>query len=121
MAQILVVDDDGAVRRVLRKHLETEGHQVCEAPNGDVALELMRTDPPDLLITDAYMPGMDGIEFTIRVRQQGINTNIVAISGGGFKDGAEVLERARSLGAVRALAKPFTRDELLEAVDAGLA
>lgn len=121
MAQILVVDDDGAVRRVLRKHLETEGHQVREAPNGNAALELMRSEIPDLVITDAYMPGMDGIELAIRVRQQGINANIVTISGGGFKGGAEVLERAKLLGAVRALAKPFTRDELLEAVSAGLA
>lgn len=76
--------------------------------------------PVDLVITDLYMPGMDGVEFTIRLRQGHPDVKVIAISGGGWKNNAEALELARRVGAHRTLPKPFQQDELLATVDSVL-
>ena len=120
MARILVIDDDASITRVAREHLTREGHTVIEAYGGSEALRILREIPVDLVITDLYMPNMDGIEFTMRLGQLKPETKIVAISGGGYKGKEEVLQVARDLGATRTLEKPFTRDELLGAVHEAL-
>ena len=66
--RILVVDDEPTVREVLRRYLEREGWQVSEAADGRSALQLLREDPPDLLILDLMLPGVDGLSITRRLR-----------------------------------------------------
>ena len=118
MARILVIDDDASITRVTREHLLRDGHTVIEACDGSEAMQILREIPVDLVITDLYMPNMDGIEFTIRLGQLKPETKIVAMSGGGYKGKEEVLAMARSLGVTHTLEKPFTRDQLLDAVRA---
>ena len=61
MARVLVVDDDDQIRQVLRRTLTLAGHEVLEATNGIEAIQLHRTTPADLMITDIFMPARDGL------------------------------------------------------------
>src|SRR6266545_3674360 len=60
MARIIVIDDQAAVRGAVRRALETAGHEVLEAGDGDVGLRLLAEHGADLVITDIFMPGPDG-------------------------------------------------------------
>ncbi len=120
MASILVIDDEPNMRAALERHLMAGGHEVSVAGNGAEAMEMVERRPVDLVITDLYMPGMDGVEFTIRLRQGHPDVKVIAISGGGWKNNAEALELARRVGAHRTLPKPFQQDELLATVDSVL-
>lgn len=119
MATILIIDDDPSVRRSLRRILETRRHEVREADNGASALDQASAEV-DLVITDIYMPEMDGIEFTIRYRGLYPDTPIIAISGGGYASKEFVLEDAGLIGASLTLSKPLTVDGVLGAVDRAL-
>lgn len=116
MARILIVDDDPDILRALRRVLELERHTVTEAPDGKTALRHFAGAPADLVISDVYMPDMDGIEFLIRVREAFPEAKIIAMSGGGHLAKEKVLGAASMLGAVGVLEKPFTIEEVLEVV-----
>ena len=118
MPSILIIDDDACVLRVLRRVLEIEGYAVSEARDGREGLRCMEYDPADLVISDVYMPDMDGIEFLIRVRKIAPEAKVVAMSGGGYLTTEEVLGAASILGAVGVLRKPFTREDILEVLAA---
>lgn len=117
---ILVIDDEEPVRIALRQMLEKEGYGVEEAPNGAVGMELLRDHPADLMITDLFMPEKEGIETMIEVRKCFPQVKIIAMSGGGRVGALDLLPMAESFGALRTLAKPFERKELLDAVRAVL-
>lgn len=117
MADILIIDDEPGVLRVLRKILETEGHSVTEAPNGEVALRHLEGKPADLVITDIFMPGMDGIEFLVNIRKTFPDARVLAMSGGGILSRDQALSDAALLGADEILQKPFGKDQVLEAVN----
>ena len=122
MARILIVDDEDAIRDVLSRILARADHEVEACPDAQSALDLARTWSPDLIITDVYMPEMDGIEFLIQIREERPDQPIIVISGGAERSPADlVLEDAGHLGAVSTLAKPFEMDEVLAAVNAALA
>lgn len=121
MARILIIDDQPAIRTALRAILEREGHAVTEAVDGHVALRHFAGDPTDLVITDVFMPNMDGIEFLTRVKGAFPEARIVVMSGGGSLSKEEVLADAGSLGALATLPKPFTSDELTHVVAQALA
>lgn len=118
MARILLVEDDDAVREILRKALVSEGHTVDEAPNGELALAAHRRQASDLVITDLVMPEKDGLEMIIELRRMDPAVKIIAMSGGGrtLGPGQLYLESARLFGAHRLLSKPFTAAALLKAV-----
>lgn len=116
MAEILIIDDDPQILRVLRSILEREGYAVREAANGKTAMALLEEAPPDLVVSDMYMPEMDGIEFLIRVQDLYPGLGIVAMSGGGFMAKEELLSDAFHLGAIQVLAKPFTWDDVVGVV-----
>lgn len=69
--RILVVDDESTVREVVRKYLEHEGFRVTEADTGTAALALVRENPPDLIILDLMLPGVDGFSITRSLRTSG--------------------------------------------------
>lgn len=123
MASILLVEDDDGVRAVLHKTLVAAGHEVEDAANGDIALAAYRRRPRDLVITDLVMPEKDGLETISALRRINPAAKIIAISGGGRTLGLGhlYLDTARSIGAGRTLAKPFTSAALLSAVSAVLA
>ncbi len=68
LRRVLVVDDEPRIRSVLRGYLEAEGFAVAEAENGPMALRLAQEEPPDLVLLDVMMPGMDGVEVLRRLR-----------------------------------------------------
>lgn len=121
MALILVIDDDAALRRMIRLALEAADHEVLEAEDGARGMALLGSRAPDLLVTDILMPTKEGIETIREVRALKPELPIVAISGGGRFDGPELLGMARTFGADVALAKPFRPVQLIQAVDRLLA
>src|SRR5262249_28059630 len=69
VAQILLIDDDGFYRGLIRQILEEGGHQVIEATDGPEGVERFRAQRPDLVLTDMRMPGVDGAEVIRSLRQ----------------------------------------------------
>ncbi|HLJ20796.1 MAG TPA: response regulator [Stellaceae bacterium] len=119
MANILVIDDDEAMRRFVALALGRQGHAVAEAADGAEALKIMGERAIDLVITDLLMPETDGIETIMELRRLYPATKIIAISGGGeYQSGKGFLRAAESLGADRTLMKPFQFQQLLPAVQA---
>ena len=117
MARILIIDDEDELRSMLRQMLEHVGHEVSEAVNGAVGIEIYERDAPDLIITDIIMPEKEGVETIIALRRADPDLPIIAISGGGRLDATDFLTMAKKLGARHTLTKPFRREQLLEAID----
>ncbi|MBI5572494.1 MAG: response regulator [Desulfomonile tiedjei] len=117
MASILVIEDDADIRALYCRILSQAGHAVTEAPDGSVGLRLYRQKHRDLVITDIIMPEKEGIETIMELQRESPDVQIIAISGGGqATPGATCLHLAKRLGAARTLAKPFSKQELLDAV-----
>jgi DNA-binding response OmpR family regulator len=116
MARILIIDDDEQIRSTLQQVLELEGHEVVDAPDGKVGLQLFREEGADLVITDIIMPVKEGLETIMELRNDYPGVKIIAISGGGAIDPHVYLHYAKEAGAMRTLPKPFEREELLQAV-----
>ncbi len=117
MARILIVDDDGSIRALLREVLEEEGYQVGEAADGKQGVLRYREDPADLVITDILMPEKDGVELIMELQESFPEVKIIAMSGGGRGlDSQFNLRIARDFGAVQLMEKPFTRKQVLETV-----
>jgi CheY-like chemotaxis protein len=122
MARILVLDDDAVMREVLRAMLEAAGHEVIDAADGEAGMEIYRTQPTDLIVTDMIMPEKTGMEAIAELKQEFPDVKIIAISGGGEKSGPySYLMMAKRLGAKRILMKPIKHQELVEAVSEVLA
>jgi len=121
VSRILVIDDDPAVRRLLLAALARMGHDVVDSSDGAEGVGLYRASPADLVITDLFMPGQDGIETIQLLRDEFPNARILAISGGASVGGAGSLIDAKLLGADETLEKPFTLDELATVVNGLLA
>jgi PAS domain S-box-containing protein len=118
MATVLIADDLGHERLLLRTILENAGHDVAEAPNGADALALARAKTPDLLITDLLMPEMDGFELCRQWRRDpGLQDVPVLVYSANYSD-PDDLAFSTTIGADRAIAKPVTRELVLEAVSA---
>jgi two-component system, chemotaxis family, chemotaxis protein CheY len=112
------MDDDADVRLVLADNLRSAGHTVSLAADGQEGMRKFRADPADLVITDIFMPAKEGLETILELRRLVPNLPIIAISGRPV--GSTMLCIARHLGAVATLQKPFSRDELLSAVEQAL-
>ena len=120
MAKILVVDDDAAMRRATSRALEAAGHIVAVHPNGRGAVQDIEKEPPDLLITDIFMPEMEGLETIRAARARQPTLPIIAMSCFTFEE-RDDLGIAEKFGAVASLRKPFRPAELIELVDRLLA
>jgi CheY-like chemotaxis protein len=116
MASILLVDDDDQLRTMLSNVLTHAGYQVQEASDGQQAIELYRSHPTDLVITDLVMPEKEGLEMIVEFKRLYSDAKIIAISGGGGHGRQSYLKMAAAFGAQRVLAKPFSHAEMLEAV-----
>jgi len=116
MAHILVADDDGHIREVVRYALEHAGHRVSEAHNGAVALQRFAADAPDLIVLDILMPEDDGLSVCRQIRQHS-KVPIIFLSS---RD--EELDRVLGLelGADDYVTKPFSPRELTARVAAVL-
>lgn len=116
MVSILLVDDDDEFLTMLTDVLERGGYQVQQASDGQQAIDLYRTQPADLVITDLVMPEKEGIQLIMELRRLNPKVKIIAISGAGESLVEEYLKMAKVLGAQRVLAKPFSEPEILAAV-----
>ncbi len=121
MARVLVIDDDEEHRTLVRHMLVGEGHQVDEALDGAEGLRLFGKSPPDLVLTDINMPGLDGHEVITAIRVLHPEVPIIAVSGGGAIAKDELLVKASALGAVEIIMKPFEFTQLVGAVKRALA
>lgn len=121
MAEILVVDQDPTARRVIRALLEDAGHQVIEARDGREGLRTFGARVPDLVITELYMDGMDGIELLRSIRKHWPSEPVLVMSSRTGPNVQKVLEIAEVLGASGLLDKPIVRKSLLEKVGTILA
>jgi|SRR5580704_2322027 CheY-like chemotaxis protein len=118
MAQILVIDDDHAVRGAMQLVLQAEGFDVVVASDGRNGIVTAQENAPDLVIVDLFMPGMTGIDTIRAIRERIPRVPIIAISGALVStDVSPADSRSQALtGADITLHKPFRPNELLKAV-----
>jgi two-component system phosphoglycerate transport system response regulator PgtA len=122
MARILLVDDDVLVLRGAQRLLERAGHEVWESTNSKTALNMLEHFTMDVVITDIYMPGMNGMELTRKINEDRSCRRVICMTGGGvLATPRELLSQAREAGAERTIEKPFMPGELLAVVDGVLA
>ena len=114
MATILVMDDEAAIRTLIRTALESVGHKVMVAANGHDGLALYRQTPADLVIADILMPEMKGLNTIIELTQEFLDVKVIVVSGAA--EDQRMLDMARLLGARQTLHKPIGLQELLNAV-----
>lgn len=115
MAKVLVIDDEPGMRDIMCRVLEAAGHDVTAFASGGGAIEHVRQQPADLLITDLFMPDVEGLETIREIRRLRPDMPIIAISGVDF-EGGDYLDVARKFGAVATLKKPFWPADLFELV-----
>jgi two-component system, cell cycle response regulator len=118
-ATVLITDDSLVVRAVVRSHLETEGHHVLEAENGESALEQCRRSPPDVILLDIEMPGLDGYEVLAELKADDELKDIPVVFLTDRTNMDDVLAGLRG-GAHDYLKKPFEPAELVARVAAAL-
>lgn len=114
--KILVVDDEDTIREVVRRYLERDGFSVREAADGYEALDAIQESPPDLIVLDLMLPGIDGLTITQHLRQDR-HIPIIMLTAKG-----EVSDRIRGLdlGADDDITKPFSPQEVVSRVRAVL-
>ena len=115
-ANVLVIEDDPMMRDVLAEWLAAAGYSVRTAKDGCAGLEAVRAAEPALVVTDIHMPGTGGATVIVELKHRHPEIPVIAISGLFCSGHGMDAEAAISLGAARALAKPFKRAQLLEAV-----
>ena len=116
--RVVIAEDEAIIRLDLRETLEAEGYEVVgDCGRGDVAIELVRRLRPDVVILDIKMPGLDGIE-TCRQISSERDAAVVILTAFSQRD---LIEQARDAGALAYLVKPFSRRELVPAVEIAIA
>jgi AmiR/NasT family two-component response regulator len=112
--RVVIAEDEAIIRLDLKETLEDEGYLVVgDCGRGDVAIELVRELRPDVVILDIKMPGLDGIETCRRISRER-DAAVVLLTAFSQR---ELIERARDAGALAYLVKPFSRRELVPAVE----
>ncbi len=117
MSNILVVEDDPIIRQTVDYALRRAGFTTRASDNGNEALQMARSEPPDLILLDLMLPGIDGFEFAERMRQLDPDVAIVMVTAL-----SEERDKVRGLdaGADDYITKPFSIEELLARVRANL-
>jgi DNA-binding NtrC family response regulator len=113
---ILLIDDDPGVRAMLEKVLRRAGYSVESSKNGKTTLELLARHSFRLVITDIYMPDMDGYQVIMKINGTKPRPLVLAISGGAYSSAASSLKTAQLLGSSRLMAKPFDLAEFCATV-----
>lgn len=113
--RILVVEDDPKTARFLKQGLEEEGHAIDVAIDGDAGAFLGHLNPYDLILLDVQLPGKNGLQLSVDLRREGIETPILMLTG---RDSTPDVVRGLNAGADDYLTKPFDFDELLARVNA---
>ncbi|HEX6663854.1 MAG TPA: response regulator transcription factor [Gaiellaceae bacterium] len=112
---VLVVDDDGPIRRMLERTLAADGYEVTGAAGGGEALAAIERSTPDLVVLDVAMPDVDGLSVCRRLRARGLGLPILLLTA---RDAVADRVRGLDAGADDYLVKPFAAEELLARVRA---
>ncbi len=122
MAQILVVEDEASLLHTLRYNLSRAGHEVSLSTNGAQALEMIRGNPPELVVLDLMLPGLDGLDLCRAVRADTLNPMIANVPILMLTARDEEIDKVVGLevGADDYLTKPFSMHELMARVKAQL-
>jgi two-component system cell cycle response regulator CpdR len=113
MEDILVVDDDGAIRELIRRILEREGLVAQCVSSGEEALEKIRQRSFSLMITDYHMPGLDGLELSRKGLEMAPRMHIIMNTG---DPSPSVTLQAREIGISKVISKPYLPEEMMESV-----
>src|SRR5919106_6088343 len=116
MARILVIDDQESIRRIVRRALEQDGHEVVDASDGEMGMAMLAHHSVDVVVSDIFMPGQDGILTLRQIRKQYPAVNVIVMSGGDSTGTLDLRRDAELLGAVKSLQKPFTAREIVDLV-----
>lgn len=116
LAHILIVEDNPVVRMLVEQHLESAGHTVMTAADGNEALQLASAIRPDLVLSDLDMPNLDGFGLLSAIRARADIAGIPVIFLTGFED-METFRRCTMLGADDFVNKPINRHALLHAIN----
>ncbi|MGA3006374.1 MAG: response regulator [Opitutaceae bacterium] len=117
MLRILLVDDEDAYRQMMTQTLTEMGYEVMEARNGKEAVQVHELCPADAVLTDLIMPDTDGIEIIREFKRIHPSVKIIAMSGGGWVGTRDYLKAAKLIGADETLTKPFSKQELSDALE----
>lgn len=116
-AHILVVDDEGAIRYSVSKTLQRVGYEVSEAASGEEALEVMRNDHFDVILTDIRMPGLTGVELLKKIKEASPDAIVILMTG--YASLGTAVEALR-LGAHDYLIKPSSSQDIRQSVAQGI-
>jgi CheY-like chemotaxis protein len=114
--RVLVVDDSADMRTSTKILLELLGYEVETAADGAAALRMQKARPCDVLITDIFMPGIEGIETIAEFKATWPAVRVIAMSGGGERTKSDYLAAALQIGADATLYKPFSPATLVAAL-----
>jgi len=119
---VLIVDDDAGLRNTLGRMVASIGYDVYCCADAHSAIATVSKDPPDIIITDIYMPAGDGFELLNWLRNHDLRIPVIAMSGSSSGTGGyDQLSVAEHLGAVAVIDKPFRQSKLVETIDRVLA
>jgi two-component system, OmpR family, alkaline phosphatase synthesis response regulator PhoP len=117
MQRILIVEDEQPIRKLLEYNLKLSGYETISAADGEAAIELVKSEQPDLIVLDIMLPKLDGIEVCKRLRSQGSNIPIIMLTAKGDEfDKVHGLE----IGADDYMTKPFSPREVIARIRAVL-
>lgn len=115
--RLLIVDDDRFVRSILKDLLAADGYDFSECGDGLEAVEQVRSDPPDLVLLDLFMPKMSGLEALQEIRKAEPAQKVVVISS---LDSEPLVQQALDAGAAGFVVKPFHPLEIKSAIKKAL-
>jgi DNA-binding response OmpR family regulator len=114
---VLLIEDDEDLLELMKKALEKAGFAVSTAANGNEGIKSFSANPCKLVITDLLMPGKEGYETILAIKQRMPEVKIIAISGGGSTGrGEDLLRHAKAFGAHATMSKPIVMKDLVSMV-----
>ena len=113
--RVLVIDDEPDLSDLLATQFDLAGIEVVTASNGKDGLAAMRQHRFDVIVTDVFMPEMNGVDFIGKVREFAVDTRILVLTGGGKFDGIDVRQRLRQMGC-KVFEKPCGIKQLISEV-----
>ncbi len=115
--KILVIDDEPTLRHSLEVALKTSGYDVLTARTGEEGLERFKSDPPDLILLDHWLPGINGDEVLRRIKEEDSEIPIIIMTAQGS---IEIAVNSMKLGAFDFLVKPFELDQVEDLIQKGI-
>ncbi|MCR8636154.1 MULTISPECIES: response regulator [Paenibacillus] len=112
--KLLIVDDQNGIRILLMEVFSSEGYETYQASNGKLALDIVRSVSPDLVLLDMKIPGMDGLDILKHIKSIDSTIKVIMMTAYGELD---MIKEATDLGAIMHFTKPFDIDELRSAVN----